>query len=393
MLPWKETSALAEQRALLAQWEAGSGVSELARQFGVSRKTVYKRIRRYQCGDASAVGDRSRAPHWRPTRTPVAVEAALVAAKRKKRHLGPKKLLPVLAEQQPELRLPSVSTAGAILRRHGLVRPSRRVRRTPPWTAPFAHAQAANDVWCVDFKGWIRTGDGVRCDPLTVSDAYSRFCLACEALVEPTQRAVQQVLTRVFRQYGLPAAIRTDNGSPFASTGLGGLTPLSVWWIKLGIRPERIAPGRPEQNGRHERFHRTLKEATLQPPKRSQRAQQRAFNRFRTIYNQQRPHEALGQQPPARWYALSPRLWSSRLPSLSYPPEMTIRRVRSNGEIKWRGRKIFLSMALRGEPVGLAPAADGSWTIHAGPLQIGVLDERTDRVIKTPVNVLPMSSR
>ncbi len=327
MVPWRQIDAAEEQRALIRQWQAGGvTIADLARHFSVSRKTAHKRIRRFRERGWDGVGDLSRAPHTSPTRTLEAVRALLVAAKLQHPAWGPKQLVPWLAGRHPGLALPSVSTAGAIVRRHGLVRPRRRRRRTPPWSTPFAHAQAPNDVWCVDFKGWSRTGDGTRCDPLTVSDAATRYFLACRALARPGQVEVRRELERVFRQFGLPGVIRTDNGPPFASVGLGGLSELAVWWLKLGIRPERIAPAQPQQNSRHERLHRTLMEQTARPPARSLRAQQRAFDRFVQEYNQERPHEALGQRPPAAVYQLATRPYPDAVAAPTYPATLTVRR-------------------------------------------------------------------
>lgn len=392
-MPWKRTDAGKEQEELVRLWRAGGvSVAELARRFGVSRKTVHKRIARFRRLGWQGLGDLSRAPHTSPTRTSEEVSALIVAAKLKHLSWGPKKLLPWLAGRCSGVRLPGVSTAGEILRRRGLVRPRRRVRRTAPWSAPFAGVAAPNDVWCVDLKGWFRTGDGSRCDPLTVSDACSRYLLACQGLTHPRHADVQRELERVFRRYGLPRAIRTDNGPPFASVGLGALTELAVWWVKLGIVPERIAPAHPEQNSRHERMHRTLKDQTATPPALTLRSQQRAFNRFVQEYNHERPHEALGQRTPASFYQPSPRDYPARIEEPGYPARFKVRRVRSNGEIKWQGRKVFVSEALRGEPVGLEQIGEGLWAIQFGPLRIGMLDERTQRVLRIAVEVLPMSS-
>lgn len=272
-----------------------------------------------------------------------------------------------------------------------MVQQRRRVRRAAPWTEPFAAATVPNDVWAIDLKGWFRTGDGLRCDPLTMEDCASRYLLACSRLEKPRGPQVRQVMERTFRDYGLPWAIRSDNGPPFASTGLGGLSQLSVWWIKLGIVPERIAPGHPEQNGRLERLHLTLAQETTSPPQSTGQAQQRAFARFRQEYNEERPHEALGQRTPASQYYLSPRPYPARLHSPEYASSMEVRRVRTNGEIWWRNRKIYLSEALVGEPVGLQQADDRFWTVHFGPLQIGMLDNHQQRIFRIPVEVLPMS--
>ncbi len=266
----------------------------------------------------------------------------------------------------------------------------KRRRHAAPWSEPFATAERPNDVWSIDFKGWFRTGDGVRIDPLTVQDAASRYLLVCNGLPQPRGPQVQRVLERAFREYGLPWTIRSDNGPPFASVGLGSLSPLAIWWIKLGIIPERIDPGHPEQNGRLERLHRTLKAETASPPEANRRRQQRAFDVFRQSYNEERPHEALGQQPPGHRYSSSFRPYPRQVSAPDYEVGVTVRKVRTNGQIKWRGDRIYLSEALRGEPVGLSPKDEGYWTIRFGPLVIGLLDDHTHSVQRTPIKVLPM---
>ena len=238
------------------------------------------------------------------------------------------------------------------------MRRRKRRRHAAAWGEPFASAHNPNDVWAIDFKGWFRTGDGVRIDPLTVQDAASRYLLVCNGLPQPRGPQVQRVLERAFREYGLPQTIRSDNGPPFASVGLGSLSQLAIWWIKLGIIPERIEPGHPEQNGRLERLHRTLKAETASPPQANGRRQQRAFDTFRHSYNEERPHEALGQSRPRDRYSPSFRSYPSRVSAPDYEVGVTVRKVRTNGEIKWRGNKIYLSEALRGEPVGLSPKDD-----------------------------------
>ena len=249
----------------------------------------------------------------------------------------------------------------------------------------------SNDVWAIDVKGHLRTGDGTRIDPLTAQPAPPPYLLVCAGLQRPTGPEVRRVLERAFREYGLPRAIRTDNGAPFASVGLGSLTPLSVWWVKMGILPERIAPGHPEQNGRLERLHRTLKAETAAPPEATRRRQRQAFDRFRHSYNTERPHETLGQAPPANLYTPSARSYPSRISSPEYGAGVIVRRVRSNGQIKWRGALVYLSEALIGEPVGLVQQDERTWSIQFGPLSIGTLDDVSGRVDRTPTKVLPMS--
>ena len=391
-VPWKATSVVEERVRFIERWQEGrEDFARLCQRFGVSRKTGYKRILRFQAEGWDGLSDHSCVPLRSPTRTAREVEELVVEARRAHVTWGPRKLIPWLRERYPGRSLPAPSTAGGILQRAGLVRKRRRGRHAAAWGQPFAEAAAPNDTWCADFKGWFRTRDGQRCDPLTVADASSRYLLVCQGLPEPRLGRVRPVFERAFREYGLPEVIRTDNGPPFASTALGGLSRLSVWWIKLGIVPERIAPGHPEQNGRLERLHRTLKAETAAPPAATLRAQQRAFDAFRTEYNQERPHEALDQRPPARCYEPSPRAYPSRIPEFAYEAEVTVRRVRTNGQIKWRGGLLYLSDVLCEERVGLLPQDDRFWTIRLGPVQIATLDQASGIVLHTPTQVLPMS--
>ena len=264
--------------------------------------------------------------------------------------------------ERPEAVWPAASTMGDLLRAEGLVSARRRRRRVAAPGRPFRAVTAPNDVWCIDFKGWFRTRDGERCDPLTVSDAYSRFLLAC-VIVPPRTDTVRVAVEQLFKRYGLPLAIRSDNGAPFAGTGAGGLSRLSVGWIKAGIALERIEPGQPQQNGRHERMHRTLKAETAKPPAASAGQQQVRFDRFRQDFNDNRPHEALGQQPPAAFYRPSLRPYPERLDEPWYDAWHAMRRVRTDGSIKWGGDLVFISETLKGELVGIArpTAATGSF--------------------------------
>jgi transposase InsO family protein len=389
---WKQTSREAEQIRFIERWQGGRVTFvELCRQFGISRKTGYKRVARFRSDGWEGLGDRSRAPSHHPNMIPRAVVDRLIEARRTRPTWGPKKLVARLQELEPEVAWPAPSTAGDILKRAGMVRPRKRRRHAAPWSEPFAAAKDPNDVWSIDLKGWFRTGDGARIDPLTVQDATSRYLLVCQGLVRPNGSQARRVLEQAFREYGLPWAIRTDNGPPFASVGLGSLSQLAVWWVKLGIVPERIQPAHPEQNGRLERLHRTLKAETASPPKGTRRKQQRAFDTFRQSYNQERPHEALEQQPPARHYGPSSRSYPNRVDSPEYEVGVTVRRVRSNGEIRWKGNKIYLSEALRGEPIGLVAQDDRYWTVRFGPLEIGLLDDHACSILHTPTKVSPMS--
>jgi putative transposase len=378
-MPWKETCVRNERTIMIAEYLSGDyTLAELARRSGVSRKTVHKWVGRYEREPGCGLVDGSRAPHHHPNALSPAMEAAILEWKARRPLWGAPKIHSKLKEY---VDCPAESTVSNVLQRHGLTRRVRRRARATPSAGPLQHAQGPNEVWCVDFKGWFLTGDGQRCDPLTISDAYSRYLLCCQAVKGSTGRVVvQPLMEMIFREYGLPWAIRSDNGSPFASVGLGGLSQLSVWWLRLGVRLERIAPGHPEQNGRHERLHRTLKEAVLRPPERDGRRQQAAFDGFREEYNQDRPHEALNQQPPASVYEPSRRDFPARLLEPEYPDDWLKRGVRSNGEIRWHGEKIHLSQALIGQWVGLEPEGEGRWAIHFMTEKLGYLEERRGKL-------------
>src|SRR5437660_2764349 len=297
---WKETCGMEERFRLIEEWKKEEwSFAELCRRYGVSAKTGYKCVKRYEAEGIEGLRERSRAPHGHSHEVLKEVAEAVVEARRQRPHWGPVKLRKRLSEEAPEISWPAVSTIGEILQRAGLTVARKRRRKASPSETPLQHADGPNAVWCGDYKGWFRCQDGSRCDPLTISDAFSRFLLRCQAVKAMDTANAQGVFEAAFREYGLPAAIRTDNGEPFASVGLGGLSALSVWWMKLGIRVERIQPGKPQQNGRHERMHRTLKQATAQPPARNLRWQQQAFDEFRQEYNYERPHEALELKKPA----------------------------------------------------------------------------------------------
>ena len=376
-MPWKETSPMEQRLEFVLRWSKHeTSMAELCRAFGISRTTGYELVAHYQAEGLDGLTRHSRAPHHHPNAIAEEVCAAVLRAKAAHPSWGPKKLKPLSDELDcMQQQWPVASTRGAILRRAGLTvrrRPARA--HVPPRTQPFGSVSQPNDTWCADFKGWFRTADGVRCDPLTISDAHSRMVLRCQGMHHGTDaKQVRPLFEATFREYGLPVRLRTDNGTPFATVGAGGLSTLSIWWIKLGIVPERIDPGRPGQNGRHERMHRTLNEATAQPPAATIRAQQQRFDAFRHEYNHERPHEALGQEPPITCYAPSARSYPKRLEQPSYPTADQVRQVRHNGEIRWSSGTIYVSNALIGEPVGIYEAADG-WLVRYGPIDLGMLD-------------------
>jgi transposase InsO family protein len=372
-----------QRREFIVDYHRGLwSVRELCSRAGISRKTGYKWIERYEREGPSGLADRSRRPHTSPLATPDPIVTALVALRRRRPSWSAKKLLWQLARDQPEWPLPAVSTAQAICKRHGLVVPRRRRPRQGAQTARARTASAApNEVWTADFKGEFRTGDGQYCYPLTLLDDYSRFVLACDAHLHPSHPATVATFRHVFRTYGLPQVIRTDNGAPFAnSMALARLSRLAVWWLRLGITPETIAPARPEQNGRHERFHRTLKREAIRPPSASRAAQQRRFTRYRHDFNVNRPHEALGQQPPAEVYVASTRRVPTAVPGFHYPPHFETRRVGANRCMSWHGRRVLVGSALIGETIGLEERADGQWIVYIGPHYLGIFLEQDGRI-------------
>lgn len=378
-MPWKETSAMDQRMQLLGDWLSGDYTkSELARIYGISRPTTDKWIARYEAHGAQGLEEQSRAPHGHPNQTPEAMRVRIVAEKLKHQDWGPKKVMDLLRREWPQGSWPADSTAGAILHRAGLVRPRVRRRRMAPYTNPFRGCVHPNQTWSADFKGDFRLGNHRRCYPLTVSDNCSRYLLVCQALERHRYEVVRPWLEWAFREYGLPEAIRTDNGPPFASLALGGLSQLAKWWIQLGIRPERIRPGKPAQNGRHERMHRTLKAAV--PPQADLTAQQRHYEAYRAEYNWQRSHEALGRRTPGSQYHASPRPYPAKLPPIEYDSGIIVRRVRHNGELRWQGHLLYVSEVLATEPLGLTRIDNETWELRYSFHVLGTLNERTQTI-------------
>lgn len=331
--------------------------SDTCDRFGISRKTGYKWMDRYEHGGVEELADRSRAPWSHPHAVAVQIAALLTGLRRQHPRWGPRKLLVVLRRRRPELQLPAASTVGDILRRDGLVRKRRRrIRHSSPYADRLGGYDAPNAVWCADYKGHFPVASK-RCHPLTVTDGFSRFLIRCEALPRPLTEPTRRVFESAFREFGLPNAIRTDNGAPFSTLAAG-------------------KPGRPDQNGRHERMHSTLKAEACKPPRVSFGAQQRAFDRFQEEYNNERPHEALGQQTPASFYSPSPRPFPRRLPQLEYPSHFRVERAYPNGVISFNSVQWYLGTALDGELVGLEEVDDGRWRVQFGPVPLGVLDMR-----------------
>ncbi len=381
-MPWKETSPMNERvKFVAAMLAAEDSFGELCERFGISRKQGYKWKERYEAGGVEALVDRSRAPRSHPHAVSPEVMQLLVAARKKHPRWGPRKLLVIVGRQHPRVQLPAASTVGAMLKKRGLVGRVRRVRRSDPYKDRLGPYDAPNRVWCADFKGNFGVG-GERCNPLTISDGFSRYLLTCKALRRTICAPVMRSFEAAFREFGLPDAIRTDNGPPFSTLAPGGLSRLAIWWIRLGIRPERIMPGRPDQNGRHERMHRTLKAETARPPATSMRAQQARFDRFREEYNNVRPHEAIGQATPSSLYQPALRAFPRVLPQLEYPDHFEICRTYPNGIISWRRSQWYLSGCLKNELIGLEEVDNDRWRVFFGTILLGILDVRRAREVR-----------
>jgi transposase InsO family protein len=371
---------MSAKEALIWDVNDGMSVTAAAEAHGVDRSCAYKWVGRYRELGAAGLQELSRTPEYSPNRTPQALVDELLELKRKHPDFGPAKLAPMLKERHGQ-HVMAVSTAGDVLSRYGLVRKRRSRQRSP---GPIEHGPfvvaGAGDSMTTDYKGQFRMGNGALCYPLTIADPFSRYVFAIDALASTNMAGAKAGFERVFRKYGIPRQMISDNGTPFCSShSLGGLTQLSRWWIELGIMPIRIEPGHPEQNGIHERMHRTLKDWIRRNRQSSLRPQQRSFNAFRQEFNHVRPHQSLGQKPPASALQ-SYRPFSSRPSKLEYDTTMVVRSVRSNGQIKWNGTQIFASEVLAGTQVGLLQIGEAAWSIHFGHVLIGYLDGLTERV-------------
>lgn len=390
-MPWKVSGPVEQRREFIQAHQSGLySMSELCAAFAISRKTGYKWLHRFEAGGVATLGDRSRAPLSSPQRMDSRVKETLLEVRRERKHWGPRKILAYVAPRHPELAdvLPAPSTAGDLFRREGLV--TKRKRRSP---RPFEPAgalqtQAPNEVWTADFKGEFRLGNGRYCFPFTLADAHTRYLLACRAEPSTALVGAQRGFLEAFRTYGLPQAIRTDNGTPFVGHGVSGLSTLSVWWIKLGIHPQRIPKGRPDQNGRHERMHGTMAPETTRPPEASFEKQQRRFDWFRVDFNEERPHEALGQQPPASVYRASERPYPERIAPPEYPGHFERRRVDCNGRFKFRGLSLFLAHPMTGELIGLVEIDDDIWSVRFYGHEFGRISPKLGNFL---IKVLPMS--
>jgi transposase InsO family protein len=359
-VPWKEKSPMDLRAEFMNRVMRGERLTDLCREYGISRKTGDKFKQRYKrLGEAGLV-DLSRAPKVIPHRTPTELIELIVAERKRRPTWGPKKIKEVL-EERLSRPLPAPSTIGEILMRGGLVqrRPPRRL--TAPQPTKLRTVQAPNDVWCIDYKGQFRLANGSLCYPLTLTDQHSRYILGCEAMTAISDEGAREACAEIFCRYGLPKAIRSDNGPPFASTGLANLTRLSAFWMRLGIELERIRPAHPEENGQHERMHRTLKAETTRPPRSNLLQQQECFDGFVEEFNRERPHEALRMKRPAQIYKSSPRKMPSALPQPTYPEHDDTVAINGTGNVYFRRRQVYVSQALAYQYVGIREEADGRW--------------------------------
>lgn len=380
-MPWRETSSMDQRTQFIADYQRSiESLTELAARYGITRKTAYKWIDRYEAAGFAGLAERSRRPASCPHATARETVDAILELRRRHPRWGAKKLRRLLTRRDPARDWPARSTICDLLKRHDLIPPARRRPRVSHPGRPLTPMTAPNEIWTADFKGQFKTRDGSYCYPLTLVDGFSRYLLACQGRRSTAIATARPVFRRAFAEFGLPRVIRTDNGVPFATTALGRLSHLSVWWIRLGIQPELIEPAHPEQNGRHERMHRTLKAEATRPPAANLQAQQTRFNRFRTEYNDDRPHEGLHQETPASVYQASPRRLPARIPPIEYPAHFEVRLVSDNSGIRWNRAWVGVTQTLAGEYVGLEEIDDGLWDVYFGPVSLGRLDERRGRI-------------
>ncbi len=391
-MPWAEIDVMDSRAAFVAACKRGEEpVAYLCTRYGISRKTGYKWLERYNDDGILGLIDHSRARHTQTIKLTAEIAARVLRLREQRPTWGPRKLLTYLQTADPLTAWPAASTLGDLLHREGFSKARSRRRSGWPAAPPILFdPAAANESWSADFKGWFRTGDGVRCGPLTMTDGYSRFILCCEVVPRETFADVQPVMRRVFEDYGLPRALRTDNGNPFARRdGLGGLTRLSVWLLKLDIWPDRITPRRPDMNGRHERMHRVLGEDTASPPAANLALQQERFDVWREGYNTLRPHQALGQRCPATLYARSARRHPQSIAEWDYPADHHVRHVVGDGYVVWRDQPLYLSAALRGERVGLAQRSDGDWWVRFRGFDLARVDNASGKLRREPLRRIP----
>jgi transposase InsO family protein len=378
-MPWKEISPVEQRIKFIADLHRGLySMTDLCDRYGVSRKTGYKWRQRHLEEGQTGLLDRSHATHCCPHRMPDEVADLILWARLEHPDWGARKLIKWLRPRCPEVqRWPARSSASNLLARLGLIPPTRRRHKPkhPGAVAPTTHEP--NDLWTADFKGQFRTRDRIECFPLTIADQHTRFLLTCHGLPSVATLGAWPVFEKAFREFGLPKAIRTDNGAPFCSKAIHGLSHLNVWWLRLGIQHQRIRPVSPQENGAHERMHRTLKRTACRPVRANRTAQQRAFAHFREEFNDERPHEAIDDEPPGSRYQTSSRPYTAKLPTIEYPGHFTVKRVTHQGTIRFRHKLFFLSRTLDTLPIGLEETDDGIWALYFQELLLAKIDERT----------------
>ena len=401
-MPWKDTCPVEQKMEFVVRYQAGERVLDLCREFGISEKTGHKLLGRFKRFGVDGFKEQSRRPLYSPNRVRPDIVSALLGLREEHPTWGPRKLRERFMVLNPGVKTPAASTIGVMLETAGVVRKRPKRRRATPSTT-LKQTQAPNELWCIDFKGQFRLANKRLCYPLTLTDHCSRFLLACEALESTRTNGVQTALTETFLEYGLPDAIRSDNGTPFASTGFGGLSALSVWLLRLGVALERIKPGHPEQNGRHERMHRTYKQDATRPPAANILQQQERSDRFRHVFNFERPHEALEMKTPSELYKPSTKTFDPRpLEPLSYPLHDITARVHRSGHIFFSDHRFYVGTAFAGENLGARELHKGSWLLSFMDLDIGYVDAegsfsrlKIDAVAESatvePTNGLPMS--
>ena len=381
-MSWKVKDIMSQRVDFVLRLNQGERMSDLCREFGISRKTGYKFSHRYHQLGVGGLFDQSKRPMHSPKRTPPEIVEMVVAMRQRYPTWGPKKLHWKLEKEIEGVSIPAPSTIALILKHKDLVRPRKRKRRATPSPLPLSTSQAPNDIWSIDFKGHFRLGNQRYCYPLTICDHFSRYLLGCEALESTKRHGTVMVLEALFKSYGLPTTMRSDNGAPFASSGLLGLTQLGVYLMRLGIALERIEPGHPEQNGRHERMHLTLKQEATRPASANCLAQQERFDAFVEEYNQERPHEALGMIPPAEHYQASKRPYPQNIKPLEYPLHDIVQNIYADGSMYFPPlkKRLYISTALVGQTIGLRELEKETWQVDFMQTNLGYIDLKTSRL-------------
>lgn len=382
-MPWQEKEIAEEKFNFIIDWKKDEFTfSELCQRYGISRPTGYFLINRFKTEGVEGLKERSRRPNVIPHKTPCEVEARLLELKYRFPKWGPAKIRDFILAEDISDDVPAASTIGEIYKRHGLVKPRKKHRRVTPHCEPLKHCTAPNVVWSADFKGQFQLKNNAYCYPLTVTDNFSRFLFACDGFLTPNCNQTIKTFTRIFEEYGLPDALRTDNGQPFCSVGITSLTRFSVWLLKLGVMPERISIGAPQENGRHERMHRTLKESAITPNKHTLIEQQSRFEDFIYEYNYLRPHAALSGKRPSEVYQKSLRQLPAKIPEMIYPDHFACRKIKKTGEIKFANKRYFLSQSLAEEIVGLEMIDQHRGIIFFGRMKLGVIDSKLEKIIR-----------